>query len=779
MVNDSDVAEGQVYQLQLPEHEAPVLAEYRECIDEPGAEPAFVFRQKVVNAPIVLEKSTFDQMRSDGLAIRLGKSHDNKRPNDIDPLALLSIDDPNITVKERDRRVLARKRLQEARTLRFYCIEYDNDGTVGRGTVGVRNFITEKYPDAKALGFDWKPSPGAVLRAVKECGSPHQRHLGYFYDRRGKHDRAERWPEEILLLASGVIAWFWAKRSRREIDALALFGRAYRILAARRAARGRPVTEDDPFPRPHDQTIRNWIKASTNYWNVEQKCGAKVAYRYFGGRQRTISATEPLEMVMMDHTLIDVWSTVLDEHGYPIAVGRLWLTYAIDCYSRMILGAVFTYEHPSLNSVVECLRQVVRRKKFLIDRYQDHKGATDGYGKPTTVIVDNGWEFVGTSFQTSCEAANIDVIWAPVKTPMFKPYVERFFGTLNQNIWHRLDGGLPLTARDRSLLDIDPSVEAVHDRERIQEVFWNYVVTRYHVEVHSGINSAPALKWRKGIAKEGRPTVDNPNVLDTIMGVTQDCLLTAEGVTFRGQRFHDPEITKTLMSDLARHAKVRKQRKGVTSTRSVEVVATASAGNADFLYVWHPELRKAVALPNWDRQYVKGTSWYLLRKIKDYAKRENLAFHTPEEQADARAAFLAAVEGAPLRVLFAQRRQLLPVLDPTPQLVPGDEVVFVDLSNGEDIPQDVAAERTPGDRVVSHSPRRGGVNATNKAVRSRMRNKAKKERAAEAAAAAAEAETPPSLPAMPRIETTTVADRTGQSPEERLAELMRQVEEES
>lgn len=780
MVNDSDVAEGQVYELHLPEHEGAVLAEYREAIVESGAEPAFVFRQRVVNAPIVLEKSVFDQMRSDGTAIRMGKATAPRRPDDIDPVALLSVDDPNISVRERDRRVLARKRLQEARTLRFYCIEYDKVGNVGYGTVGVRNFISDVYAEAKAAGFDWKPSPGAVLRAVKYCGSPNERHLGHFYDQRGKHDRSERWPEDVLRLAGAVIAWYWAKRSRREIDALALFGRGCRLLAVRRTARGRPVTEDDPFERPHDQTLRLWIKASTNYWNFEQKFGPKEAQRRFGGRQRQITATEPLEMVMMDHTLIDVWSTVLDEFGNPVAVGRLWLTYAIDCYSRMILGAVFTYEHPSLNSVVECLRQVVRRKRFLIDEYGEHKGATDGYGKPLNVIVDNGWEFVGTSFQTSCEAANIDVIWAPVKIPMFKAYVERFFGTLNENIWHRLDGGLPLTPRDRSLLDIDPTVDAVHDRQRIQDIFWQYVVTRYHVEVHSGINSAPALKWRKGLAREGRPTIDDPGVLDTIMGVTQDCLLTAEGIMFRGQRFHEPAVTTQLMSELARYIKVRKQRKGVTSTRSIDVVATASAGNADQIFVWHPDKRQAVALPNWDPHYKPGTSWYLLRKIKEYAERENLAFHTPEERDEARAAYLAVVEGAPLRGKFAERKRRAPFLDPTPQLVPGDEVIFTDLGATEDIPQDLAAFRTPGERVVSHSPRRGGEKATAKAVRTRAQNKKKPGTGPIIDVSDVDTTSPDRVitPQRSSVASSAPSQEDEASAADRLAELMKQMQEE-
>ncbi|NMA98584.1 MAG: transposase family protein, partial [Phyllobacteriaceae bacterium] len=242
---------------------------------------------------------------------------------------------------------------------------------------------------------------------------------------------------------------------------------------------------------PDDETIRNWIKGAENYWNYEQKYGPQRARRQFAGRGRSIQATRPLETVMMDHTRLDVWAVILDEYGKPILVERPWLTVAIDCYSRMVLGAVFTFEPPSVNSVMECLRQVVRRKDFLIQRYGTHKHATDGYGKPLTVIVDNGWEFVGSSFKSSCQAANIDVIWAPVKIPMFKAYVERLFGTLNEGIWHRLEGGIPLTPTDRALLDLDPQADAVHERSMIEQFFWQFVTTIYHVEPHSGIGMAP------------------------------------------------------------------------------------------------------------------------------------------------------------------------------------------------------------------------------------------------------------------------------------------------
>src|SRR5690606_6637252 len=134
---------------------------------------------------------------------------------------------------------------------------------------------------------------------------------------------------------------------------------------------------------------------------------------------------------------VDVWAVVHDEHGEPLFVVRPYLTLAVDVYSRMILGAVLGFDPPSVSTVARCLKQVVRKKEFLWETYGYDKGGADGWGKPFTIIVDNGKEFVSPSFQSACEAAGIDVEWAPIKMPTYKAYVERAFGTLNSILWHK------------------------------------------------------------------------------------------------------------------------------------------------------------------------------------------------------------------------------------------------------------------------------------------------------------------------------------------------------
>ena len=54
-----------------------------------------------------------------------------------------------------------------------------------------------------------------------------------------------------------------------------------------------------------------------------------------------------------------------------------------------------------------------------------------------------GMEFTSPSFQDALADIGTEVIWAPVKMPQFKAIGERFFGTLNTMLFHKLKGGVP------------------------------------------------------------------------------------------------------------------------------------------------------------------------------------------------------------------------------------------------------------------------------------------------------------------------------------------------
>jgi putative transposase len=494
--------------------------------------------------------------------------------------------------------------------------------------------------------------------------------------------------------------------------------------------------------RPSREILRIWINASETYWGWKDKYGKPAAERRYKGRGRAIEATEPLDVVMIDHTRCDAWAAVYDENGTKVVVERPWLTLAIDVYSRMILGAVLTYEGPSVYSAMECLRQVVRRKKFLIDRYGYAKGATDGFGLPKTIVVDNAWEFSGLSFQVCCEAAGINVIWAPVKTGQFKPYAERAFGYLNGLIWHRLEAGIPYKPQEMTARGLDPRPKAIQTKEWLYDRMWRGIVTVYHPEPHGKEKIVPAIWWREGLlAADGRRTIDDVGEFDKVLGQTKRCLLTAEGVTIDGERFHDKVVTTELLFSLLRDAPKSGQRKGLSSGK-VHVVATLDH-DASFVHIWDWNSRKNIKLPNWRREYSTGLSWYAAKQIQKYVDKKNLDFHTDSERCAARAAHDRSLREEHSSLPFGQARKNAAELS-RPRLIDGEyaRIVKQPVSETEkqivNVPQILPARERADDRIPDKILPRGGQAA----VKNRARNRKRKLKEAASAVESSPSDSP-------------------------------------
>jgi putative transposase len=731
----TDVKVGDKYAVFLPAYDKPVMVEFRQQLTN----GILRFTLYGTDMEIPLPKGEWDVMRSNGRACRIPDVAKRGRTageiEDIDPLSLLDPDEQNITLKEQAKRRLASTRLQNARTLRRYVLRYD-ENPAGAGHVGVRKFIDDNFDDARKAGFTWKPSPGALLSAVKECGLPGERPLTAFLSRTGRHDKSKRWPETTIDLAVAMNSAYWSKRETRKVDVISAFFDAFDKEDDRRAVLRKTATErgrligpdEEALVRPSKETLRLWINAGENYWSWRGKYGATSARRRFKGIGRAIEACQPLEYIMIDHTRIDAWAAIYDEDGTKVLVERPWLTLAIDVYSRMILGAVLTYEPPSVYSALLCLRQVVRCKDFLIDKYGYHKGATDGWGAPKTVICDNAWEFVGLSFQVCCEAAGINVIWAPVKTPEFKTYAERAFGILNELVWHRLEEGIPLKPGAMSAMGLKPETKAVHTREWMHDKMWDAIVTIYHLEEHGEKKIIPAKWWRDGLVADGRPTIDDVRELDKLLGRSGQRLLTTSGITFRTHRFHDAGITSELLDRLLRTAPKKRQRRGPHSSGVVPLMCTWDPSDCSFINVYDFALKKHIRLPNVDPEYSKGLSWKTAEKIKKFAHERNLDFQSDREKRAARAAFSRSLQDELPYLSYGEARKSAAELD-KPQLIAGEYVNEVTIKPGTsetvDIPQVIPARERTGDRIADKGPRRGGKAATRASVKSRADNKAR------------------------------------------------------
>jgi putative transposase len=480
------------------------------------------------------------------------------------------------------------------------------------------------------------------------------------------------------------------------------------ILTKRNELQAAGTIIPDSLKLPVRETFRLWIYSKENWYTYKERYGEKAANARFLGHGQHVKASRILEYVLFDHTQLDVWAIVEDEEGNAYFVERPTLTLAVDLFSRMVLGAELSFEPPSLHNVMACLKEVVRFKPFLEEEFGRAKGATDGWGKPNTIIVDNGWEMVGVSFQTTCEAAGIDVIWAPVKTPQFKAVVERAFRTLNTLVWHRLRGGLPLTPQLRSRLELEPEVKAVHDIRELRYLMWHATVSVYHLEPHTTLGRSPAVVWSASKVRDGRRTVDDPAVFDTLLGQAKRVWLTTKGIELDGQVFHDQRITTELLSRLAKHAQSSGDfEKNLFKSKRIGVLATKDRVDASYVMVWDPSTKRGVRLPNINAEFTANLSWRLIDKIKDFVAKENLAFHSEADMIFARAELSRRMRDEGFFSTYREARKSAPDIDRSDALNPGTKVVHRTIPTIADDTCDVKADTAARHREDSRRPAKG------------------------------------------------------------------------
>jgi hypothetical protein len=308
----------------------------------------------------------------------------------------------------------------------------------------------------------------------------------------------------------------------------------------------------------------------------------------------------------------------------------------------MVLGFSLTFEPPSVYSLMKCIRHILRPKTELEELFGDYKGATDGWGKPGTLILDNGLENVGVSLHTVLEGAGIDISYASLKTPEHKAQVERLFGTTNA-LWHQMPGGRPGGKDKRTVSEVDARELAKFSLPQAIRRLGQFITTCYHVETHSGVGMAPARKWKKGLEKFGRWTIDDVNLLDRLTGKYARGRLTTNGVRFRGEHFHAAEATTTLIRDMARLARKRKQGVFGESIR-LDVNLFYDPLNCSVLNVLNEGTGELISLPNVHPEATRGLSFEQAKQLRMFAQQANREFHSDMERAQARRALFEHLE---------------------------------------------------------------------------------------------------------------------------------------
>jgi len=245
--------------------------------------------------------------------------------------------------------------------------------------------------------------------------------------------------------------------------------------------------------KPHGNTIRYRIQVLNAYEVTKGRYGKKALKDKFEAAAGTFpNADYPLAYVQIDHTPLDI--EIVDEQ-YREAIGRVYLTLAIDIFSRMIVGYYLSLEAPSSTSVAMCISSaILSKKRKLLDL--DIDGDWDVEGIMDSVHSDNGSDFRTQHLSKACLKYDINWEYRPIGRAKFGGHIERLIGVVNLEM-HILEG----TTKSNIVMKgaYDSSKNACLTLKELEYYIVYWIVNVYHKKKHSILEVSPLQMWEEGI----------------------------------------------------------------------------------------------------------------------------------------------------------------------------------------------------------------------------------------------------------------------------------------
>lgn len=232
------------------------------------------------------------------------------------------------------------------------------------------------------------------------------------------------------------------------------------------------------------------IKQRAGYEQTKKRQGAKVAYQqepWHWELTQTVPrhGNRPFAIVHLDHTELDV-VLVSSVTGKPL--GKPWVTFLVDAFSRRLLACYLTFDPPSYRSCMMALRICVKR-----------------FGRfPHTLVVDGGKEFHSAYFETLVARYSCIKKTRPGANPRFGSVIERLFGTTNTEFIHNLLGNTQATKHPRQLTkEVDPREHAVWTLGDLYKFLCEWAYEGYDQQAHSARGQSPREAFLQGLIHTG------------------------------------------------------------------------------------------------------------------------------------------------------------------------------------------------------------------------------------------------------------------------------------
>jgi len=193
----------------------------------------------------------------------------------------------------------------------------------------------------------------------------------------------------------------------------------------------------------------------------------------------------PFHYCYLDHTEGDV-ELRCSRTGKNL--GKPWISFLVDGFSRRILAVYVTYDSPSYRTCMAILQICVLR-----------------FGRlPQTLIVDNGSEFHSTYFESLLILLHCTVKHRPATKSRFSATCERLFGTSNTQFLYNLTGNTQITKKVRLMTkSVNPKELSLWTIGLLFYYLCEWAYEVYDTTEHPALGQSPRDSYASGIALYG------------------------------------------------------------------------------------------------------------------------------------------------------------------------------------------------------------------------------------------------------------------------------------
>jgi putative transposase len=236
-----------------------------------------------------------------------------------------------------------------------------------------------------------------------------------------------------------------------------------------------------------------------------------------------------------------------------IPKGRRWLTLALDCATRCVVGIKISAE-PEAGSVVQVIEQLTRDKTDIAEAFGCACGWPMG-GKPHEIVHDNGSALISPDVRRVTNDLRVENSTTPAGVARLRGRGERIFRTFGTEL-------MPLlTARTFGSIaekgDFDPGKHTALSDDELTQILVLFIVDVYHNRPHQGLQGeTPANCWKRLSELKTPVPVDQPT-RRAIFGLEVNCKLGNRGVRFACLDYVCDELRKFVKHNWDREFRVR------------------------------------------------------------------------------------------------------------------------------------------------------------------------------------------------------------------------------